>query len=409
MNEYIFHYVGAFNMLHGILQTSWLVNILIVLMMTHVTSLCISLFLHRGQAHRAIDLHTTVSHVMRFWLWMSTGMLTKEWVAIHRNHHAHSDIPGDPHSPQVYGIRKVLFQGAELYREAANHREDIEKYGKGTPDDWIERNVYSKFPYLGITFMFVIDLMLFGLPGITMWALQMMWTPFVAAGAINGIGHFWGYRNFECPDAARNISPIGIFAVGEELHNNHHAFGSSAKFSTKWWEFDIGWMYIKILTFLNLATVRKVMPTLEISNEKVSVIDFETLKTIINNRIQVMQQYSKWVVLPVLSAEKKRVVNKEILGRAKMLLIRDTHLISEQNKKKLQALLAEREELNLIYQFRLKLQSIWDQTTASHKELIESLHEWCRQAEATGNEALQRFSEYLKAFRIRRSSSLMVE
>jgi len=243
----------------GLLQLPWWGYIVLILTLTQITVLGVTIYLHRCQAHRALELHPIVSHFFRFWLWLTTGMVTKEWTAIHRKHHAKVETKDDPHSPVALTIKKVFFEGAELYRKEAKNKETMERYGEGTPDDWIEKNLYSRHSALGISLMLVIDLVLFGAMGLTVWALQMAWIPLFAAGVVNGIGHYWGYRNFECKDASRNIIPFGLFIGGEELHNNHHAFATSAKFSSKWWEWDTGWFLIRALQLFGLDLYPVVM------------------------------------------------------------------------------------------------------------------------------------------------------
>ena len=291
--------------MYGIFDLSLGGYVLAALILTQITIASVTLYLHRCQAHKALDLHPIISHFFRFWLWLTTAQNTKAWAAIHRKHHAHCETENDPHSPQVLGLKKVLREGAELYQKEAKNQETLDKFGKGTPDDWIERKLYTPYNNVGIIIMFVLDLICFGLPGITIWAIQMMWIPIFAAGVINGVGHFWGYRNFECPDAATNITPIGFFIGGEELHNNHHTYGTSAKFSVKWYEFDIGWMYIRILSFFKLAKVNRVPPKLiQVENSK--PISADTLAAVINNRFHLMAQYSKHVVKPLWRAEKEK-------------------------------------------------------------------------------------------------------
>ena len=230
--------------------------ILAILIMTHLTIVSVTLYLHRCQSHRGVEFHPVLAHAMRFWLWMTTGMNTKQWVAIHRKHHQTTDVEGDPHSPHVFGIKTVMTTGWYLYNKASKDADFVMQYGKGTPKDWIERKLYTPHTRLGILLMLVIDLLLFGPWGFLVWGVQMIWIPFWAAGMINGMGHWWGYRNGDTKDYSRNISPIGIVVGGEELHNNHHLDPASPKFSRKPWEFDIGWMYIKGLEFLRLAKVR---------------------------------------------------------------------------------------------------------------------------------------------------------
>lgn len=387
-------------MLYGLLNLSLLGYIAATLLLTHITIVSVTIYLHRCQAHRALDLHPIVSHFFRFWLWLTTGMETKAWTAIHRKHHARCETEEDPHSPQILGLSKVLWEGAELYRQEKNLRpETMERYGYGTPDDWLERNIYTKQTGKGIFFMLGIDLLLFGIPGVTIWAVQMMWIPFFAAGIINGVGHYFGYRNFETTDAARNIMPWGLLIGGEELHSNHHAFGTSAKFSVKWWEFDLGWFYIRILSFLKLAKVKRLPPKLQIISDKRNV-DLETVKAILTNRFHVMANYTKEVILPVLKETKKQNPSEcvKAFRKAKQLLKKSENLIDEPSKQSLSAFLSNNERLNEVYQYRQKLQLIWSKTTATQKELIESLQEWCKQAEATGVENLQRFVMKLRTY-----------
>jgi stearoyl-CoA desaturase (delta-9 desaturase) len=276
---------------HGLVPLPWWGYVVVALVFTHITIAAVTIYLHRSQAHRGLDLHPTVSHFFRFWLWLTTGMVTKEWVAIHRKHHAKVETADDPHSPQTRGINKVFWEGAELYRDEAKVHETLDKYGLGTPDDWIERNVYTRHSWEGVGLMLVVNLALFGPLGATIWAVQMAWIPITAAGIINGIGHYWGYRNFSCEDASRNIVPWGILIGGEELHNNHHAYGTSAKLSSRWYEFDLGWAYIRTLEFFGLATVRKVAPRLKFDRVKLNA-DLETLQAIITHRYAVLTSYA---------------------------------------------------------------------------------------------------------------------
>jgi stearoyl-CoA desaturase (Delta-9 desaturase) len=393
-------------MLYGILNLSLIGYVVAILILTQITIASVTLYLHRCQAHRALELHPAICHFFRLWLWLTTGMNTKEWASIHRKHHAKCETTEDPHSPQIFGIKKVLWQGAELYRKEALNHDTLERYGHGTPDDWMENHVYTPYGYVGIALMIVIDLVLFGVPGITIWALQMMWIPLCAAGVINGIGHYWGYRNFEVPDAARNILPFGILVGGEELHNNHHAFGSSAKFSNKWWEIDLGWGYIKLLSWLRLAKVKKVAPKL-ISDPAKNSIDAETVKAIIINRFNIMANYSKEVILPVLKAEKQRAGHKghKLFQRAKKLLIRETSLFDRLEKQRLALLLKKQEALHLVYTYREQLQQIWQRTSASQKELLEALQQWCKSAENSGITVLNNFAKQLKSYILKQQYS----
>lgn len=383
----------------GLIQLPWWGYVVVLLTFTQITILAVTLYLHRTQAHRALELHPIVSHFFRFWLWLTTGMVTKEWAAIHRKHHAKVETDQDPHSPQTRGITKVFLEGAELYREEAKNKETMERYGEGTPDDWVERNIYSRLTVHGISLMLVIDLLLFGVIGITIWALQMAWIPFFAAGVVNGIGHYWGYRNFECKDASRNIFPFGLFIGGEELHNNHHAYASSAKFSAKWWELDFGWMVICLLRLIGLAKPKRVLPTPRMLPHKTS-IDADTLTAIITYRFQVMARYTREVVLPALQEEKKRArkTSRSLLRRARTVLVRDASIMKASHQASLTTVLDNFHSLRVVYQFRMKLQDIWGRHTANQKELLEALQEWCRQAEATGIEALFKFANKLKTY-----------
>ncbi|USQ14381.1 fatty acid desaturase [Legionella lytica] len=388
-------------MLFGYLNLSFWGYVVAVLVMTQITIAAVTLYLHRYQTHRALTLHPVVSHFFRLWLWLTTGMVTADWVAIHRKHHATTDVEGDPHSPVVLGIKKVFWEGAELYRTARKDREMVAKYSHGTPTDWIERNIYSRYSAGGIALMFFINLFFFGLPGITIWALQMMWIPFHAAGVINGIGHHWGYRNYECRDAATNIIPWGFWIGGEELHNNHHTFASSAKFSVKWWEFDIGWMYIRILSFLGLARVKKLPPKLAMEAGKLHV-DMDTVKAVISNRFQVMSNYYKGVIRPILKQERINSDDsretKKMFARAGSLLRREDSLLSSKAKARLSALLEAREQLRVVYAYKQSLQNVWLKTAATQKELIDALQQWCRQAEESGLEVLKQFAQQLKGY-----------
>lgn len=384
--------------MHGLLNLPWWGYIVATLALTQVTILAVTIYLHRCQAHRAVELHPIISHFFRMWLWLTTGMITKEWTAIHRKHHAKVETPEDPHSPQIQGIWRVLFTGTELYKKESRNDETLERYGQGTPDDWMERNIYRNSKY-GIIIMIILDVLLFGPLGITIWAIQMAWIPFFAAGVVNGVAHYVGYRNFECQDASRNVLPIGILIGGEELHNNHHTFGTSAKFSVKWWEFDLGWLVIRTLQFFGLAKPKRTPPIAHIVEGK-STVDADTLKAILTNRFQVMAHYSKNVILPVLSEERRRAgeAGEAMLRRVRTLLIRETSLVNPSGKQDLAKVLERHRSLNVVYQFRLRLQSIWAKSAATPAELLEALQEWCRQAEETGINALRDFVKQLKGY-----------
>ena len=375
--------------------------IVVALILTHITIASVTIFLHRAQAHKAIALHPVVSHFFRFWLWLTTGIVTREWVAIHRKHHAKVESPEDPHSPQQYGIFKVLLEGAELYQAEAANPDTLLKYGHDTPADWLETNVYTKRSYHGIVLMLSLLLVFLGPLGLSIWAVQMMWIPIFAAGIINGMGHWWGYRNFEPADASTNIIPFGVIIGGEELHNNHHAFASSARFSSKWYEVDLGWFYICLLNKLGLAKVKKLAPKL-VMDHKNTTIDFETLRAVVNSRLHVMSNYTKDVIRKVYLQEKHKIANTR--GRFaryhRKLLTRHQGLLDEPSKQRLEKLLAESQPLKVVYDFNLQLQSIWQNKTATQEHLVESLKDWCHQAEQTGIEALAEFAATIRAYRL---------
>jgi stearoyl-CoA desaturase (delta-9 desaturase) len=386
-------------MMFGLIELPVWGYIVVTLVMTHVTIAAVTIYLHRNQAHRALDLHPIVSHFFRFWLWLTTGMETKQWVAIHRKHHARVETPEDPHSPQILGIGKVLLQGTELYRQEAKKAETMERFGHGTPNDWVERNVYCAHSGRGILLMLFADVILFGPIGITIWAVQMLWIPFWAAGVINGVGHWGGYRNFETADASTNIVPWGFVIGGEELHNNHHAYASSAKFSVKWWEFDLGWLYIRALEIFGLARVKKLPPKTVLVPGK-EAPDADTLAAVISDRLQVMSNYARTVLARVYREELSRADGhrRNVLKRARSLLEREESRLSSEARKRVEAVLKTSHALKVSYQFKRRLQAIWQERTASHEGLIRALQDWCREAEASGIRALQDFARTLPSY-----------
>lgn len=389
--------------LEGLLSLSIWGYVVATLVLTHITIAAVTIYLHRYQAHRALTLHPAVSHFFRFWLWLTTGMVTREWAAVHRKHHAKCESPADPHSPQQSGIAKVLFAGAWLYRREAVNEETIEAYGHGTPDDWLEHRVYSRFRFTGLGIMLSIDLLLFGVAGLAVWAVQMVWIPFWAAGVINGIGHYWGYRNFETQDASRNIVPWGILIGGEELHNNHHAYGVSARLSNKWWEFDIGWLYIRIMELLGLAKVKRIAPKTSFSGERLGV-DVETLRAVIANRFHVLKLYGSRVVSPVMRAECRRHSGhalKRLRRVRKLLASEDTALQEARGDRRLQEALRENHTLQTVYEFKQRLKSLWSHHGRDSVEPLSRLQAWCADAEASGIAALQQFARQLQGYRSR--------
>lgn len=386
--------------LYGLLDLSLWGYVLATFIMVQITMMAVTLYLHRDQAHRAIDLHPVLRHFFRFWIWCASGMLTREWVSIHRKHHAFCETADDPHSPQIHGLKKVLLEGAELYREETRNAETLEKFGRGTPNDWLERNIYLRFPFGGIILMLVSNLLLFGVAGITIFAIQMMSMPVFAAGIVNGVGHHSGYRNFECDDAATNIVPWGLLIGGEELHNNHHAFPTSAKFSVRRWEFDIGWMYIKLLSWFGLAKVNRVAPHPVIGRRPDAPLDIDNLTAIIVNRMHVLRDYTKQVTLPVFKTEKAMASGNSMYRRARKLLIRRPTLLDDQAMIRLGALLDDNAALRTVHEYRERLSAIWSSANVSNEALLQQLKDWCREAEASGIQVLEDFAARLRSYQM---------
>jgi stearoyl-CoA desaturase (Delta-9 desaturase) len=385
----------------GVFDLPWWGVALVALGLTHVTIVSVTVFLHRHQAHRALDLHPLASHFFRFWLWLTTGMVTKEWAAIHRKHHAKCETVEDPHSPQILGINRVLWLGVFLYVKEAYNRETMDRYGHGTPDDWMERNIYSRFAVLGLTLMGVLDVVLLGIvPGVLVLLAQIVWIPFWAAGVINGIGHFWGYRNWGTEDASTNIVPWGIIIGGEELHNNHHAYATSAKLSNKWYEFDLGWMYICILEALGLAQVKKVAPTPRFTEAK--AVDVETLQAVITHRYDVLATYAK--SLKRTYAEELGKLRRfaphdaHVLQSLQRWLHRDEKSLCETERADLNKGLSKSRALHTVYSMRSELVSLWDRSSASREQLVRQLQDWCHRAEASGIRHLEEFSRRLRCY-----------
>ncbi len=389
------------SLISGVIDMPWWGYVVVTLVLTHISIASITIYLHRHSAHRALELHPIPSHFFRFWLWLTTGMVTKEWTAVHRKHHAKCETVDDPHSPMIYGIKKVLTEGAELYRIESKNKETMERYGYGTPDDWIERNIYTKHSAKGIALMLIINVILFGPIGLTIWAIQMLWTPIFAAGVINGIGHYWGYRNFQAEDASRNIVPWGILIGGEELHNNHHAYATSARLSNKWYEFDIGWMYIRILEMLGLAKVKKVAPKLRLNKNKTQC-DLDTLQAVISHRYEVLAKYSmslKSAFATELEHLKETIAHYEIDNSTfKRWLLADSKTLEDHEREKLTQVLRNTKTLDTIYTMREELVAIWQRSTASKDELVKQLEDWCRRAEESGIEVLRTFSQRLRYY-----------
>jgi len=381
---------------HGSLSFSWLQVLVVTLVLTHITIASVTIYLHRHSAHRALDLHPLVSHFFRFWLWLTTGQVTKEWTAIHRKHHAKCEQLEDPHSPHVYGIKTVLLTGAELYRQESKNLDTLARYGHGTPDDWIERNLYTRFSWQGVALMLIINLVLFGALGLTVWAEQMMWIPVTVAGVINGAAHYWGYRNFEAPDASTNISPWGILIGGEELHNNHHTYPTSAKLSVKPYEFDIGWMYITILQSMGLAKVKKTPPKLAYGESR-PVADEKTLEALIANRYEVMAGYARQMRDVFLQEVSSAKVDEHVIKVASRWFHRAAEKVPAEAVSLLSQARAAYPVLDKMVVMREELTQIWLNTSHSREQLAADLQTWCRRAEESGIAALRDFSKQLRA------------
>ena len=384
----------------GLVGLGWPGLLVVLLVFTQLTIFSVTLFLHRSQAHRGVDFHPALNHFFRFWTWLTTSMITREWVAIHRKHHARVETEQDPHSPQTRGIGKVLREGAELYREARNDRASIEQYGKGAPDDWIERHLYTPHANLGPVVLAVVNLVLFGLPGIALWAIQMAWIPFWAAGVVNGLGHWWGYRNFESADTSTNLTPWGVWIGGEELHNNHHAFPSSARFSMRRWEFDIGWAAIKGLEKVGLAKVLRVAPSLDI-RPNIAVPDGETLRALLSHRFQAMTDYQRNVLKPALREEAAAAgarLRELLPRRMRRGLVDDGRWLKPDAREQLRSWVSQRPRIHVLVEYRARLAALLEARSHDAAERLHQLQAWCQEAEASGIRALQEYSMRLKGY-----------
>lgn len=384
----------------GLTQASWGTWIVYMLVMTQLTIFTVTLYLHRSQTHRGVDFHPVVAHFFRFWSWLTTGMVTREWVAIHRKHHAKVETAEDPHSPQIHGINKVFWDGVSLYREASENAEDMEKYGRGAPADWIERHLYGKHPYWGPTLMAIINIALFGVVGVALWAIQMMWIPFWAAGFVNGLGHWWGYRNFESADTSTNLSPWGIWIGGEELHNNHHAFPSSAKFALRKWEVDIGWGAIRMFEMLGLAKVLRVAPSLDV-RPNMPLPDTDTVKALLAHRFHVMSDYFRGVIVPTLREGGGTGAGiKGLPRKLRRALGNGGRWLDAASRERMVAFTQQCPKLATVCEFRARLAAITERNGRNAEAMLEALQDWCREAEATGIRTLADFAGRLKGYRV---------
>jgi len=389
-------------MFSGVFNLPWWGDVIAALLLTHVTIVAVTVYLHRHQAHRALDLHPIASHFFRLWLWLTTGMVTKEWAAVHRKHHAKCETPEDPHSPQILGINRVLWRGVFLYVKEARKPETLERYGHGTPDDWLEHNVYSKFQVVGITLMGATDVLLFGLvPGVLILLTQIVWIPFWAAGVINGIGHYWGYRHWSTPDASTNIVPLGVLIGGEELHNNHHAYPTSAKLSMKWYEFDIGWFYIRLLEAVGLARVKHTAPVPRLAAAKAAV-DTQTLQAIIACRYAVLAQYGRTLRRAyreeLAKLRRSAPQDARALQSVEPWLNRDDKMLHETERTRLAELLPKSHVLQTMVAMRRDLAAVWGRSMATREQLVAQLQDWCRRAETSEIKPLADFSRQLRCY-----------
>jgi len=386
---------------NGLLNLSAWGIVAYVLAATHITIITVTVYLHRYSAHRSIYLHPALQHFFRFWSWLTTGMITREWTAIHRKHHAATETEEDPHSPKIHGIWNILRKGTEAYREAARDNTILARYGSGCPDDWLERNVYSKHEMFGVGSLLVIDVALFGLIGLSVWAVQMLWIPVLGAGVINGVGHYWGYRNFESPDASTNMVPWGILIGGEELHNNHHTYPNSARLSQKWWEFDVGWMWIRLFQAVGLARPLSTGPMVAKAAGK-TTLGMDTVWAVIKDRFRLMAKYKNDVVRPLIEQECAKVdqATGRLLRAARNVLCRHEGLVDETGKRRIDEAVKASHTIGTIYRMRLRLQAIWAQRGGNAEEMLHALTQWCRDAEETGIHALREFVGELKSYTV---------
>jgi len=388
-------------LINGLIDFTWVGYVLYTLVVTHISIVAITLYLHRGVCHSAIEIKPLLAHFFRFWLWLTTSMRTADWVAVHRKHHAKCETIDDPHSPAYYGIETVLLRGADLYHEEKNNPETLEKYSQNCPTDWVEEKIYTGMNNIGILLLFILNIILFGVVGIIIWAIQMAWTPIFAAGGINGAGHYWGYRNYDTSDDSTNMIPLGIVIGGEELHNNHHAFPTAAKFSLKPWEFDLGWMYIKLFSLLGQIKVKRLAP-ITIINEPSKSLDHETGYALLKSKLTVITNYSKIVLKPLMKHEHKKANGelKRLLNLSKCTLVREPHRITNQENNTLDIIFDKCASLKIAYDLRNKLFDILHSRNLKHDKFIDSINQWCEEAKSVGIESLVDFSSSLKGYEV---------
>ena len=388
-------------LINGLIKFTWVEYVIYTLVVTHITIVCITLYLHRGVCHSAIEIRPALAHFFRFWLWLTTSMRTADWVAIHRKHHAKVETIEDPHSPAFYGISTVLLRGADLYHEEKNNKKTIDKYSQNCPNDWVEEKLYTGKSNLGILLLFITNIILFGVVGIIIWSVQMAWTPIFAAGGINGAGHYWGYRNFDTSDDSTNMTPLGLIIGGEELHNNHHAFPTAAKFSLKPWEFDIGWLYIKIFSFLGQIRVKRLATKTIISSPNNS-LNSEIGYALLKSKLTVITNYTRNVLKPILKDETRNAKSdiKKLLKKSKATLARQPHRISNKDTTRLQEIFKECSSLQIAYNLKNQLYDILHTRNMKHENFIETLDDWCEDAKSKGIDCLNDFSDSLKGYKV---------
>lgn len=383
----------------GLTGSPWWAVLLYFIVVMQLTIFSVTLYLHRSQAHRAVEFHPLLAHFFRFWAWLTTAMVTKEWVAIHRLHHARCETDQDPHSPLVHGIGKVVFHGVTLYQQSCKDREMIDQYGLNCPNDWIERKLYTPLPSLGPTLLLFIDVALFGAIGLALWAVQMLTIPVLAAGVVNGLGHWWGYRNFETFDCSTNLTPWGLIIGGEELHNNHHAFPSSARFSMRRAEFDIGWAAIQLFRRFGLAKVLREAPRLTV-RDQVELPDQETLRAVVSYRFQIFKRYFKEVTLPVWRQEIVRASSSAAgMGRRmRRALANDGLWLDDSSRERLSQMVAEHPMTATVVEYRRRLTDLINRSGKSSQVMLESLQQWCFEAEKSGIKSLEDFARSLRGY-----------
>ena len=387
--------------INGLIDFTWVGYLVYTLIVTHISIVAITLYLHRGVCHSAIEIKPFLSHFFRFWLWLTTSMRTADWVAVHRKHHAKCETIDDPHSPAYYGIDTVLLRGADLYHEEKNNPETLEKYSQNCPTDWVEENIYTGKNNIGILLLFIFNIIMFGVVGIIIWAVQMAWTPIFAAGGINGAGHYWGYRNYDTSDDSTNMGPLGLIIGGEELHNNHHAFPTAAKFSLKPWEFDIGWMYIQIFSFLGQVKVKRLAPKTVVDNPS-EVLDPETGYALLKSKLTVITNYTKTVLAPLMKHESRNATGelKRLLNKSKSSLVREPHRITNQENNSLDIIFDKCYKLKIAYDLKNKLFNILHSRNLQHDKFIDTINEWCEEAKSAGIESLVDFSVSLRGYKV---------